>query len=105
MLTRPFFAEEFHFDIPRRFSKLAFYLYDKDRIGNCKDKILGKVAIKRSDLHKYNNKDHWMAIQAVDEDSEVEGKIHLSIRTEHVISSKTGQSVEKLAVRYCNLFT
>ena len=72
-------------------------MYDKDRFDR---KALGKVAIERGDIHKYNGKEHWIPIQAVNEDSEVEGKIHLSIRTEHVISSKTGQSIEKLAVRY-----
>lgn len=47
----------------------------------------------------YNGKDHWMPITPVDEDSEVEGKIHLSIKIDHVISSKTGLLTEKLAVR------
>jgi Ras GTPase-activating protein 2 len=40
-----------------------------------------------------------MPIQVVDEDSEVEGRIHFSIKFDHVISSRTGETSEKLAVR------
>jgi hypothetical protein len=92
----PFFAEEFHFEIPRRFCNLAFYVYDHD---SSRDKVLGKVALKREDLHIYHGKDHWLPIKAVDEDSEVEGKIHVGVKIDHVLSSRTGQTVEKLAVR------
>ena len=94
----PFFAEEFHFEVPRRFRVLAFYVCDKES-KSAAGKSLGKVAIKREDLHKYSGKDHWMPICPVDEDSEVEGKMHVSIKIDHVISSKTGLTNEKLAVR------
>ena len=94
----PFFAEEFHFEVPRRFRHLAFYVCDKENKTG-PGKALGKVAIRREDLNKYNGKDHWMPVYAVNEDSEVEGKIHLSIKIDHVISSKTGLMTEKLAVR------
>lgn len=42
-----------------------------------KDKVLGKVAIKREDLHKYNGKDYWFPIINVDADSEVQVIISL----------------------------
>lgn len=96
ILHSPFFAEEFHFEIPRRFRNLAFYVYDHD---SSRDKVLGKVALKREDLHVYHGKDHWLPIKAVDEDSEVEGKVHVGVKIDHVLSSRTGQTVEKLAVR------
>lgn len=84
--------------MPRRFRKLAVYVCDKENRA-APGKALGKVAIKREDLNQYNGKDHWIPISAVDEDSEVEGKVHLSIKLDHVISSKTGSTTEKLAVR------
>ena len=37
----PFFGEDVHFEVPRDFRSLCFYLYDTDLIG--KDTVLGKV--------------------------------------------------------------
>ena len=98
LTNSPFFAEEFHFEIPRRFRHLSFYLHDENK--SDPEKALGKVAIKREDLNKYHGKDHWFPISAVGEDSEVQGKIHFSIKIDHVLSSKTGLTTEKLAVRW-----
>lgn len=67
----PFFGEEFQFEVPRRFRYLSVYVYDRDRHLK-QDKVLGKVAIKREDLHTYHNKDHWFPIVPVDADSEVQ---------------------------------
>ena len=66
-----FFGEEFQFDIPREFRFLSFYLYDRDRPMKT-DKIMGKVSIKKDDLHKYHGKDQWFPITPVDADSEVQ---------------------------------
>lgn len=68
-----FFGEEFQFDIPREFRFLSFYLYDRDRPMKT-DKIMGKVSIKKDDLHKYHGKDQWFPITPVDADSEVQVK-------------------------------
>jgi len=57
--------------VPRRFRYLSVYVYDRDRHLK-QDKVLGKVAIKREDLHTYHNKDHWFPILPVDADSEVQ---------------------------------
>jgi hypothetical protein len=48
-------------------------VYDRDRHLK-QDKVLGKVAIKREDLHMYHNRDHWFPILPVDADSEVQVK-------------------------------
>ncbi|XP_045624845.1 ras GTPase-activating protein 3 [Procambarus clarkii] len=74
-----FFGEEFQFDIPREFRFLSFYLYDRDRPMKT-DRIMGKVSIKKDDLHKYHGKDQWFPITPVDADSEVQGKVHVEIR-------------------------
>ncbi|KAK8400325.1 hypothetical protein O3P69_003195 [Scylla paramamosain] len=74
-----FFGEEFQFDIPREFRYLSFYLYDRDRPMKT-DKIMGKVSIKKDDLHKYHGKDQWFPITPVDADSEVQGKVHVEVR-------------------------
>ncbi|ROT82095.1 ras GTPase-activating protein 3 isoform X1 [Penaeus vannamei] len=74
-----FFGEEFQFDIPREFRFLSFYLYDRDRPMKT-DKIMGKVSIKKDDLHKYHGKDQWFPITPVDADSEVQGKVHVEVK-------------------------
>ncbi|KAL1449602.1 hypothetical protein WDU94_002093 [Cyamophila willieti] len=76
----PFFGEEFQFDIPRRFRHLAIYTYDKDRT-NKQDKVLGKVTIKRDELYRLSNKEHWFPFFPVTQDSEVQGKIHIEVHS------------------------
>lgn len=77
----PFFGEEFQFEVPRRFRYLSIYVFDRDKHLK-QDKVLGKVAIKREDLHRYNNKDHWFALRPVDADSEVQGKAFIELTFE-----------------------
>ncbi|XP_068236209.1 ras GTPase-activating protein 3 [Palaemon carinicauda] len=74
-----FFGEEFQFDIPRQFRFLSFYLFDRDRPMKT-DKIMGKVSLKKDDLHKNQGKDQWLPITPVDADSEVQGKVHIEVR-------------------------
>ncbi|KAG1708492.1 Ras GTPase-activating protein 3 [Nymphon striatum] len=73
----PFFGEEFNFEVPPKFRFLSVYVHDQD---NKKDKIIGKVSIKKENLHKYHGKDHWFPILNVDADSEVQGKVHIDLR-------------------------
>ena len=42
----PFFGEDVHFEVPRDFRTLCFYLFDTDLIG--KDTVLGKVSDKQT---------------------------------------------------------
>ncbi|XP_061709905.1 GTPase-activating protein isoform X1 [Cydia pomonella] len=77
----PFFGEEFQFEVPRRFRYLSIYVFDRDKHLK-QDRVLGKVAIKREDLHRYNNKDHWFALRPVDADSEVQGKAYIELSLE-----------------------
>ncbi|XP_031626092.1 GTPase-activating protein [Contarinia nasturtii] len=72
----PFFGEEYQFEIPRKFRYLAVYIWDRDKHLK-QDKAIGKIAIKREELHSYNHKDHWFALQSVDADSEVQGMAHI----------------------------
>lgn len=73
----PFFGEEFQFQIPRKFRYLSVYLWDRDKHLK-QDKPIGKIAIKKEDLHIYNHKDHWFPLRPVDADSEVQGMIHIA---------------------------
>lgn len=74
----PFFGEEYQFEIPRKFRYLAVYVWDRDRHLK-QDKPIGKIAIKREELHSYNHKDHWFALQPVDADSEVQGMANIQL--------------------------
>lgn len=77
----PFFGEEYQFKIPRRFRYLTVYVWDRDMK---QDKPIGKIAIKREELHKYNHKDHWFSLRPVDSDSEVQGMAHIEVAFEEV---------------------
>ncbi|XP_023171348.2 GTPase-activating protein isoform X2 [Drosophila hydei] len=77
----PFFGEEYQFKIPRRFRYLSVYVWDRDMK---QDKPIGKIAIKREELHKYNHKDHWFSLRPVDSDSEVQGMVHIQVTFEEL---------------------
>lgn len=72
--------------MPRNFRYVSIYVYDRDRHLK-QDRVLGKVAIKREDLARYNNnKDYWFPIKAVDADSEVQGKAKVEIMFDPIYS-------------------
>lgn len=75
----PFFGEEYQFEIPRKFRYLAIYVWDRDAKHVKQDRPIGKIAIKREELHTYNHKDHWFSLRPVDADSEVQGMVHVSV--------------------------
>lgn len=75
----PFFCEEFSFGIPRKFRYLSVYVLERDRHLK-QDRAVGKIAIRKSDLHLYNNKDHWFPLRPVDDDSEVQGMAHIEVK-------------------------
>lgn len=75
----PFFGEEFQFEIPRKFRYLSVYVWDRDRHLKQQDKPIGKIAIRREELHNYNHKDHWFPLRPVDDDSEVQGIANIEI--------------------------
>ncbi|XP_023032919.1 GTPase-activating protein isoform X2 [Drosophila willistoni] len=77
----PFFGEEYQFKIPRRFRYLSVYVWDRDMK---QDKPIGKIAIKREELHNYNTRDHWFTLRPVDADSEVQGMAHIKVAFEEV---------------------
>ena len=79
----PFFGNEFQFEIPRKFRYLAIYVWDRDRHLK-QDKAIGKVAIKREELHAYNTRDHWFPLKEVSADSEVQGMIHIGVSFDEV---------------------
>uniref|UniRef100_A0A8C4NBC2 RAS p21 protein activator 3 n=1 Tax=Eptatretus burgeri TaxID=7764 RepID=A0A8C4NBC2_EPTBU len=91
----PFFGEDYYCEIPRSFRFLSFYLYDRVLR---RDTVIGKVAIDREKLSMYNGKDTWFAVQQVDDNSEVQGKVHLDITVKEVISDG-GNIIHQLLVR------
>ena len=57
--------------MPRRFRFLSVYVYNRDpRLKQ--DRVIGKVAVKREELHRYHAKDFWFPIGPVDADTEVQ---------------------------------
>lgn len=82
----PFFGEEYQFEIPRKFRYLAVYVWDRDKHLK-QDKAIGKIAIKREELHTYNHRDHWFALQPVDADSEVQGMANIQLSIDEGIGN------------------
>uniref|UniRef100_A0A663N365 RAS p21 protein activator 2 n=1 Tax=Athene cunicularia TaxID=194338 RepID=A0A663N365_ATHCN len=80
----PYFGEEFYFEIPRTFQWLSFYIYDKSVLQ--KDLRIGKVSIKKEDLCNYTGKENWFMLQPVDSNSEVQGKVHLELKLNELIT-------------------
>ncbi|XP_035380815.1 ras GTPase-activating protein 2 isoform X2 [Electrophorus electricus] len=92
----PFYAEDFYFEIPRPFQYLSFYVYAKSVFQ--RDLPVGKVAIRKEDLCKYSGKEHWFILQPVDPNSEVQGKVHLEMKLNELITDN-GPVSPRLQVR------
>uniref|UniRef100_A0A665T569 RAS p21 protein activator 2 n=1 Tax=Echeneis naucrates TaxID=173247 RepID=A0A665T569_ECHNA len=92
----PFYGEDFYFEIPRPFQCLSFYVYAKAVFQ--RDLPVGKVSIRKDDLCKYSGKEHWLSLQPVDPNSEVQGKVHLEMRLNEVIT-ENGSVTQHLLVR------
>ncbi|XP_044145767.1 ras GTPase-activating protein 2 isoform X1 [Bufo gargarizans] len=90
----PFYGEDFYFEIPRTFHNLSFYIYDKSLLQ--RDLRIGKVAIKREDLCRYYGKEPWFPLQPIDSNSEVQGKVHLELKLNELITDNG--SVQQLMV-------
>uniref|UniRef100_A0A3Q3WI23 Uncharacterized protein n=1 Tax=Mola mola TaxID=94237 RepID=A0A3Q3WI23_MOLML len=79
----PFYGEDFYFEIPRPFQCLSFYVYAKSVFQR---EQAVKVSIRKDDLCKYSGKEHWFSLHPVDPNSEVQGKVHLDMRLNEVIT-------------------
>uniref|UniRef100_A0A667YQ79 RAS p21 protein activator 2 n=1 Tax=Myripristis murdjan TaxID=586833 RepID=A0A667YQ79_9TELE len=88
----PFYGEDFYFEIPRPFQCLSFYVHAKNVLW------LRKVSIRKEDLCKYSGKEHWFSLQPVDPNSEVQGKVHLEMRLNELIT-ENGSMCQQLLVR------
>ncbi|XP_078522521.1 ras GTPase-activating protein 2 isoform X1 [Lissotriton helveticus] len=91
----PFYGEDFYFDIPRNFQFLSFYVFDKSVLQ--RDLRIGKVAIKKEELCKYSGKELWFPLQPVDSNSEVQGKVHLVLKLNELITDH-GSVCQQLVV-------
>uniref|UniRef100_A0A7N8XTT0 RAS p21 protein activator 2 n=1 Tax=Mastacembelus armatus TaxID=205130 RepID=A0A7N8XTT0_9TELE len=92
----PFYGEDFYFEIPRPFQCLSFYVYAKSVFQ--RDLPVGKVSIRKDDLCKYSGKENWFSLHPVDPNSEVQGKVHLEMRLNEVIT-ENGSVGQHLSVR------
>ncbi|XP_033894391.1 ras GTPase-activating protein 2 isoform X1 [Acipenser ruthenus] len=92
----PFYGEDFYFEIPRTFQYLSFYVYAKGFMQ--RDLPIGKVAIRKEDLSKYSGKEHWFSLQSVDPNSEVQGKVHIEMKLNELITDN-GSVCQQLVVR------
>ncbi|XP_078694810.1 ras GTPase-activating protein 3-like isoform X2 [Branchiostoma floridae x Branchiostoma belcheri] len=91
-----FFGEEFQFEVPRPFRVLSFYVYEKDLLK--RDSCLGKACIRKEELHRYHGKDHWFSLTHVDQDSEVQGQVHVEVRLTEIMED-AGKTVFKVSAR------
>ncbi|ESP04353.1 hypothetical protein LOTGIDRAFT_170855 [Lottia gigantea] len=95
--VNPFYSQEFHGEIPKKFRYLSFMIHDN---GSKTDKIIGKVTLKKEELYKYHNKEHWFPLTPLDVDAQVQGKVHLEIRFDEILSTDPeSYSSHRMAVR------
>ncbi|KAI2653955.1 Ras GTPase-activating protein 2 [Labeo rohita] len=94
----PFYSEDFYFEIPRPFQCLSFYVYAKSMFQIRGDIPVGKVAIRKEDLYKYCGKENWFQLQPVDPHSEVQGKVHLEMKLNELIT-ENGSICQQLVVQ------
>ncbi|XP_046555500.1 ras GTPase-activating protein 3-like [Haliotis rubra] len=93
----PFYGAEFQGDIPIKFRFLSFYVCDS---GAKTEKVLGKVTLKKEELYKFYNKDHWFSLTPADLDVAVKGKINIEIRFDEYLSTEPESSpTHRMAVR------
>ncbi|XP_036441004.1 ras GTPase-activating protein 2 [Colossoma macropomum] len=92
----PFYGEDFYFEIPRPFQCLSFHVYAKSVFQ--REQPVGKVSIRKDDLCKYSGKEHWFGLQPVDPNSEVQGKVHLEMKLNELITDN-GPVSPRLQVR------
>ncbi|XP_063298372.1 ras GTPase-activating protein 2 [Pelobates fuscus] len=90
----PLYGEDFYFEIPRTFHNLSFYIYDKTVLQ--RDLRIGKVSIKKEDLYRYVGEEPWFPLQPIDSNSEVQGKVHLELKLNELITDNG--SVQQLMV-------
>ncbi|CAL8361770.1 unnamed protein product [Merluccius merluccius] len=87
----PFYGEDFFFEIPRPFQYLSFYIYAKGSFQ--RDLPVGKVSIRKEELCQHSGKEHWLSLQPVDPNSEVQGKVHLELRLSELITDNVCQQL------------
>lgn len=73
----PFFGEEFAGEIPKKFRTLSVLLYEN---GSKSEKTIGKVSLKKDELYKFHQKEHWFPLATPDAETDVQGKVQLEIR-------------------------
>ncbi|XP_056298065.1 ras GTPase-activating protein 2-like [Pseudoliparis swirei] len=92
----PFYGEDFYFEIPRPFQCLSFYIYAKSVFQ--RELPVGKVSIQKDELCKFSGRELWCGLHPVDANSEVQGKVHLEMRLNEVITV-SGSMGQQLLVR------
>jgi Ca2+-dependent lipid-binding protein len=94
----PLIGEQFNFLVPRQFSKLTFYVCDEENVS--KDCRIGHVTFTRNQLsfnHEFPN-EQWYPLNAVSHDSEVQGKLNVSVSISEQLDGVTTYPVLHIKV-------
>ncbi|VDP16186.1 unnamed protein product [Soboliphyme baturini] len=75
--SNPFFGDEFHYEVPRKFRLLSFYLFDQysGRIA----RHLGRITFRKQDIVKYSGSERWYHLKPLNRHLDVTGKICLEL--------------------------
>uniref|UniRef100_F6ZQ65 Ras GTPase-activating protein n=1 Tax=Ciona intestinalis TaxID=7719 RepID=F6ZQ65_CIOIN len=99
----PFFQEEFDFDIPHHFRFLCFHFHDvQGDVLTKKDHVFAKVAVKKTDISKYNGKEHWFPLTPVEgRGGDVQGQVHVELKFQQLqqLLGSEGSDIHRLNVR------
>lgn len=66
--------------------------------------VLGKVTLKKEELYKYHQKEHWFPLTYQDGNTEVQGKVQVEIKFDEYLTPSSDMS-HRMAVRSVTLLS
>ncbi|KHJ47441.1 PH domain protein [Trichuris suis] len=78
----PYFGEDLHFELQKKFRLLSFYLFD--HYSGRAARPLGKITFRKEDIAKYSDQERWFNLQPLNGNSDVIGKVCLEISCERL---------------------
>ncbi|KRY72517.1 Ras GTPase-activating protein 3 [Trichinella pseudospiralis] len=97
--TNPFFGDDFHFEVQKKFRLLSFYLFDHypGRVA----RPLGRITFCKDDIFRYSGVERWFPLKPISRHSE--GKVCLELSYEYTNDSKLAKRLKVRLLDFCDL--
>ncbi|KRZ95114.1 Ras GTPase-activating protein 3, partial [Trichinella sp. T8] len=99
--TNPFFGDDFHFEVQKKFRLLSFYLFDHypGRVA----RPLGRITFCKDDIFRYSGVERWFPLKPISRHSDVIGKVCLELSYEYTKDSKLAKRLKVRLLDFCDL--